>query len=64
MFAIAEALRTGKGSVHDSAGQLTVVLPVKNDDKCRRCHDEEGPVRAVVAIQYISPEASARTPFA
>jgi hypothetical protein len=27
-----------------------VVLPVPNDDKCRRCHDEPGNVRAVISV--------------
>jgi hypothetical protein len=48
--AIAEALRTGQSSVRHEGGQLTVVLPVSNEDKCRRCHDEPGGVRAVIAV--------------
>ena len=49
---IAEALRTGKGSVAQGKDKddLTVILPVPNDDKCRRCHDEPGGVRAVIAV--------------
>jgi hypothetical protein len=49
---IAEVLRTGKGSVAQGKGKddLTVVIPVANDDKCRRCHDEPGNVRAVIAV--------------
>jgi hypothetical protein len=49
---IAEALIDGQPSrVADPHGNGTIfVLPVRNEDKCRRCHDEEGTVRAVVAI--------------
>jgi hypothetical protein len=49
---IAEALRTGKTVVSQGTGKddATVVLPVPNDDKCRRCHDEPGNVRAVIAV--------------
>jgi hypothetical protein len=49
---IAEALRTGKAVVSQGSGKddATVVLPVPNDDKCRRCHDEPGNVRAVISV--------------
>jgi hypothetical protein len=63
--AIAEALRTGKGSVsHHEGGQLlTVVVPIGNDDKCRRCHDDPGGVRAVIAVTGVRAGSSlARAP--
>jgi hypothetical protein len=62
--AIADALRTGQGSVINEGGnQLTVVVPVKNDDKCRRCHDEPGGVRAVIAVSSGRAESNvARAP--
>jgi hypothetical protein len=49
---IAEALRTGKPVISQGTGKgdATVVLPVPNDDKCRRCHDEPGNVRAVISV--------------
>jgi hypothetical protein len=49
---IAGVLRTGKGVVvqGQSKDDLTVVIPVPNDDKCRRCHDDPGAVRAVIAV--------------
>ena len=49
---IAEVLRTGKGTVSQgkTKDDLTVVIPVANDDKCRRCHDDPGNVRAVIAV--------------
>jgi hypothetical protein len=55
--AIAEALATGQGSVvkGKTKDDITVVLPVNNDDKCRRCHDEPGKVRAVIAVTGSRP---------
>jgi hypothetical protein len=49
---ITEALRTGKAVIAAGTGRndATVVLPVPNDDKCRRCHDEPGAVRAVISV--------------
>jgi hypothetical protein len=49
---IAAALADGQPSrVADPRGNGTLfILPVRNEDKCRRCHDEEGGVRAVVAV--------------
>lgn len=63
---IAEVLRTGKGMVTQgkSKDDLTVVVPVPNDDKCRRCHDEPGTVRAVIAVTgtRLGPAAAAPLP--
>jgi len=48
---VAEALRTGEVHASDQpGGRARVVLPVSNDDKCRRCHDDDGPVRAVITV--------------
>jgi hypothetical protein len=62
---IAEALRTGKAVVTQGTGKndATVVLPVPNDDKCRRCHDEPGNVRAVIAVTGARSAAFAASPF-
>ena len=42
---VAQAVRTGRGGVttgEDGTSPL-FFAPVRNEDKCRRCHDEEGP---------------------
>jgi hypothetical protein len=54
---IAQVLRTGQGTVVQgkTKDDLTVVVPVANDDKCRRCHDEPGAVRAVIAVTGSRP---------
>ncbi len=56
---IAEALRSGQSTVSHGRNDVTVVLPIRNDDKCRRCHDEASSVRAVIAVTR-SPPAGAR----
>jgi hypothetical protein len=50
---VVEAVRTGRGGVTTGRDGKSAMFftAVRNDDKCRRCHDEEGPVRAVVAVQ-------------
>jgi hypothetical protein len=49
---VAQALSAGQPSrVADPHGGTVYVLPVRNEDKCRRCHDEDGAVRAVVAVR-------------
>jgi hypothetical protein len=50
---VVEAVRTLRGGVTTAQDGKSALFftAVRNDDKCRRCHDEEGPVRAVVAIQ-------------
>lgn len=66
--AIAQALTTGQSWAIETPRELTVVLPVKNEEKCRRCHDESNPVRAVIAITRTSageqaPESLATSSF-
>lgn len=58
---IAEVLRTGKNAVHRGGAHpddVTVIVPVPNDDKCRRCHDEAGSIRAVIAVKGSRPKPS------
>jgi hypothetical protein len=54
---VVEALKTGKGGVTTGRDGKSVMFfaPVRNEDKCRRCHDEEGPVRAIVTVQNARP---------
>jgi hypothetical protein len=66
---IAEVLRTGQGTVVQgkTRDDLTVIVPVANDDKCRRCHDEPGSVRAVIAVtgsRPLGPAAAVPVPGA
>jgi hypothetical protein len=50
---VVEAVRTGRAGVTTGADGVSPLFfaPIRNEDKCRRCHDEEGPLRAVVAVQ-------------
>jgi hypothetical protein len=56
---VAEAIRTGRGGVTTgNDGRSLFFAPVRNEDKCRRCHDEEGPLRAIVAVQNARPRGA------